>query len=419
LATASVRVGSRATFLKRLAVVLADPIRMRIVNELFDREMSPSQFQAAYGGGSLGRVDSHFKRLAEFGWLRLVRQATGGRRRGSTEHFYRAPELVVFDNETWAALPKSLRAELSRGTHRAFGELVEEAIEAGTFDAREGRRLTSTSLVLDERGREAAIAAVDSLFASLFEEQTDARLRISRSGETPLHATIGLAAFDSPSPRQTRPGRLSPPSGSGPAGEPMPFTLRVAKVLGNPLNLRIVAALNQREMSPSQFVEEVGGTSVSDVNRRFKRLVEIGWLVKVGEETGGRRRGATEHFYRATGSALVDTEWWSQVSDRVRGTYGWRAFERHAEQVREAMDAGTFDAQTDRHHSWTPLVLDRLGWEQVIAGVEGVLHRLPQEQGAAKARLAETGDEPIFATVCLAAFESPGPPTYGAGDRRF
>ena len=71
------------------------------------------------------------------------------------------------------------------------------------------------------------------------------------------------------------------------------------------------------------------------------------------------------------------------------------------------MEAGTFDSRPDRHHSWTPLVLDQLGWGQVVGVVDALFHRLFDEQAAAKIRLAESGETPVIVTVYLAVFESP------------
>lgn len=409
LPTARVRVTSQpATKLSRLAVVFADPIRLKIVTELFRREMSPSQFYEAYGGGSLARLDRHFKRLAEHGWLRLVKEERGGRRRGGTEHFYRAPELAIIEDALWEQLPPSLRAEFSWRTFEQFAERVKDALEAGTFDARPERHLTWTPLVLDEEGREQILGLVMSLFRSLLEEQEDARIRLAGSSEVPIEATVGIAAFDSPRMKRNRSGLILPPPSESSSYPLTHFTVRLAKVLGNPLSLKIVKELNLREMSASGFYEEFGGAPrLSDVNRRFKTLAEDGWLVKVREETGGKRRGATEHFYRAIGPAIFDTESWSEVPPPVRGTFSWRVFEQLAEQVREAMDAGTFDSRPDRHHTWTPLVLDEIGWRQVIKAVDDTFHDLLRHQAASKARLAASGEEPIIATVYLVAFESP------------
>lgn len=410
LASRTARVRARSdspSKLDRLAVVFADPIRLKIVTELFRREMSPSSFLDAHGGGSLARVDRHFKRLAAYGWLRLVREEKGGRRRGCTEHFYRAPALAIIEEDAWECLPPSLRTEYSWRTFEQFAERVRDAMEAGTFDRLTERHFTWSALVLDEKGRSRVLAACMAVFRSLLEEQVDAKVRLAASGEQPMEATVGIAAFDSPRKRRNRSGLLLPVAAGDEAAQTTHFTVRIAKVLSNPVNIKIVAELNLREMSVSGFFDEFGGVSLSDINRRFKNLTEDGWLTKVREETGGMRRGATESFYRATGPAIFDTSNWSRVPDDIRGRYSWRVFEQLAEQVREAMDAGTFDARPDRHQTWMPLVLDTVGWQQAIASIDELFYGLHREQAAAKQRLIESGEQPVITTVYLAAFESP------------
>ena len=65
-------IGTRkhAEHLRRLAVVFAVPLRLKIVTELYQREMSPTQFYKEFGGGSVSRVTKHFERLRATGWLR-------------------------------------------------------------------------------------------------------------------------------------------------------------------------------------------------------------------------------------------------------------------------------------------------------------------------------------------------------------
>jgi hypothetical protein len=404
---ARVRVGSRPTFLERLAVVFADPIRLKIVWELYRREMSPSEFHSLFGEGSLSRVDRHFKRLAEHDWLRQVRKETGGRRRGSTEHFYRAPKLAIFDNETWAQLPLSLREEFSWRIFEQFAERVKAAFEAGTFETRADRHFTWSPLVLDEHGRSRALAAVDTFFSSLFDEEDDAELRLARSGEETIHTTVGLAVFDSPNRRRNLSGLALPTATlARQDDESVPLHARLARVFSNALNLKIVAELNLRAMSPSEFGIEFD-LPLGQVDRQFKMLAVNDWLEKVDEKTGGTRRGATENFYRATGPAIFDTRSWSRVSEKFREGGSWRIFEQLAEQVREALNAKTFDLRTDRHHTWTPLLLDQQGWDQLIAEIDALLYYLLAEQTAAKRRLSISREEPLIATVYLAAFESP------------
>jgi hypothetical protein len=397
---------SRSSYLHRLAVVFADELRLKIVAELYMREMSPSGFHAEFGGGSVARVDRHFKRLAEHGWLRFIRSESGGARRGGKEHFYRATELAVFDDETWSMVPYSIRVAFSWRTFGQLAERVRESLRAGTFDARPGSHLSWTPLLLDPRGWDEVIAAVDGLFESLFEEQADAKLRIFNSGEKPFLTTAALALFESPPHPRGADDGLRSQLVAGPSS-PVPFSQRIAKVFADDVSLEIVGETNLQEMSARQFHEEVGGAPVESIRRRFKMLADIGWLSKVSEKRGGKRRGATEHFYRATAPPVFDTQAWAAVPDSVKASYRWRTFEQLSDQVKEAIEAGTFEARTDNHLSWSLLRLDQQGWENVATAVEGLFTFIFEVQEQAKLRISSTGERPVTTTLALAAFESP------------
>ncbi len=390
----------------RLAVVFADPIRLKIVTELFQREMSPAQFFAAYGGGSRARVNAHFKRLEDQGWLRWVREERGGRP-GGVENFYRATQLAIFDNETWAQLPPSVRAEFSWRIFSQFAERIKAALEMGTFDLRPERHFTWTPLLLDEIGRQRVLEIVDQTFESLFEERADARRRIELSTVEPIHAVVGLAGFDSPNRERNRSGLMLPLPPQVEAGQAENFTARLARVFSSEINLKIVTELCLRPMSASEFAEEFAGGDIPPISRRFRVLAENGWLRKVEERTGGKHRGGILRIYQAVRPAIFDTQSWAQVDDSIRETFSWRIFEQMAEQVREAMDAGTFDVRVDRHLTWTPFLLDDTGWAQVITKVDAAFHAILAEQDSAMSRLAKSGEEPAIFTVYLAAFESP------------
>ena len=403
-----IEIGTEAQIsrLRRLGVVFADELRLKIVTELYMQEMSPTQFYNAFGGGSASRVHRNFKKLAEFQWLRFLWSQSGGRR-GRPQDFYRATELAIFDNDTWGLLPYSMRAVLSETIFRQFCERVREAMQAETFDARPDRHFTWTTLLLDPSGRARVITAVNDLFESLAEEQADAKLRIFNSGETPFLATIGLGAFESPSrPQGAGVERASPCLAEG-TYSPVPVLRRLSRVFDDPVCLKIVAETNLRNMSAPQFYEEFGGDSVDDIRRRFKMLASIGWEKKVDQKTGGRRRGAVEHFYRATGPVIFDNSTWSYVPNSSKAAYSWNIFKDLSEQVRVAMTSGTFDACLDRHFTWSLLRLDRLGWEKVIKGADDLFTYLFKEQAEAKRRMKRSGDKPVTMTVSLAAFESP------------
>lgn len=389
-------------------MVLSDPLRLKIVTELNMREMSPTLFFARFGGGSVPRVNRHFQVLAKHGWLRLVRRAGGGKRYGGVEHFYRASKQAVFDNETWAELPYSIRAAFSSMFLEQFADRVTEAMKAGTFDSRAGRHFTWTPILLDQIGWERVIAAIDALFESLFEEQDDAKLRVHNSGEEPFFATVALMGFESPRPdlqdKQAGGDCADPAQG---AAYKAPSGWRIAKVFSDPLCLKIMTELSLRKMSATGFHREFGGASRSGIHRRFKMLVDLGWLRKVGEKSGGKRRGGVEQYFRATGPVIFDQDDWSDVSQSIRSTYSWTIFEQLYEQVEGALKAGTVDARSDRHLSWTPLLLDEMGWENAIEALDAFFAFIFEEQAAAEVRVVESGEERMRVTVALAGFESP------------
>lgn len=400
---------ARQAYLHRLAIVFADDLRIKILGELYQREMSPKQFREEFGGGSLSRVDQHFKKLAEHKWLRLVRvEGPDSRRRGGVEHFYRATELAVIDNETWALVPYSVRVSMSWRAFETLATRVREALDANTLEARPGSQLSCTTMNLDQLGWERVLGAVEAMFESIFEEQADSRLRIWHSGESPMMATVALAAFESPARPPLGPSpRSTPELVKAHREPPIPFPHRVSKVFADELSRKILAEANVREISAPLFHADIGGDTIEVIRRRFKALEKTGWLLQVGEKTGGRRRAGRELFYRATGPVICDDEGWAILPRSIQPSCSWEAFGRLAGLVKEAIDAGTLNASLDTHLSWSMLRLDQQGWERTAGEVDQVKTLVLGEKDSAAARLARSGESPIPTTFGLGVFESP------------
>ncbi|MEX2448940.1 MAG: hypothetical protein WD404_09400 [Solirubrobacterales bacterium] len=393
---------SGAEQLYRLSIVFAVELRPRIVNELFLREMSPTQFGEEFGGGTISRLDSNFKVLAKHGWLKFIRSRTGGSRRGGIEHFYRATEPAGFSSDAWSMLPYSVRVSVSWTTLRQFAAQVRDAIAARTFDARPDRRSDCSTIQVDREGWDGVIAAVDRLFGVLYEEQAEARVRAFHSGAELAPATVLLAAFESPAP-----GAERAPRGLIEYRDPLAlFAVRTSKVLAHEMCRGIVAAANLQEVSATGFHREFGGDKDS-IFRRFKLMETNGWLKKTEEIGGGRRRGGTEKFFRATVPAILGEDPWANVPESIRDEPSWKVFEQISERIIEAMRMGTFDIREDRYFTWSLLRLDRQGWANVIAAIDELDAFIRDEQAQAKVRMKESGEKQTLMTVATAAFESP------------
>ena len=396
--------------LRRMSVVFAVELRLKIVCELYMREMSPTRFYEEFGGGSISRVTRNFERLAEAGWLEYIRkEGPGGRRRGGIEHFYRATELAYFNAETWALLPYSIRVAFSWSSFKQIADRLRTAIEAGWVEARSKGDLTSESLRLDGVGWANVIDAITAHFDFIFEEQKASALRIARSGDETIRASVVQIAFE-PSDG----GSLEVPHLVESREEPVvPLPVRLSKVLADEVCMRIVQEANTRDISATQFHAEVGGDTVAAIRRRFKKLAKVSLLTEVDARTGGRRRGATEKFYRATGPAIFSTQGggpWADIPELVDETATWCRFEDLSTQIKEAMRHGIFDAREDSCLAWSVLRLDRQGWEAVTADLEALRRFAREEQVRARSRMAKSGEPAVEMVVALAAFKSPKEP---------
>lgn len=183
--------------------------------------------------------------------------------------------------------------------------------------------------------------------------------------------------------------------------------LRLAEMLSDPIRLRIVSLGSAMALSPRSFRDEFGGPSLASVLEAFEALERVGWLSRLPDEPGEASPEEFDRLYRTAKPVLFLETAWAGLPDSTKALISSRFLDNLSERVKDAMRAGTFDKRDDRHETWTPLMLDRQGWDAVIGRVDALFYALFEEQERAKARMAESGEEPIPTTVALLAFESP------------
>lgn len=187
----------------------------------------------------------------------------------------------------------------------------------------------------------------------------------------------------------------------------LPFILRISKLFADPLRIKIVYELSMRPMSPKEFFEEFGGGSLSRVSRHFKTLLKYDWIELVDEKSGGRRRGAVEHFYRATDSPEFDERIWADLPSPLKEEITWQVFATLAERVKEAMEAKTIDARPERFLTWSSACYDEIGWKRVLAKTMELYNFIGEEQEASNGRVAKSGEKPIPVVMGLIVIETP------------
>lgn len=187
---------------------------------------------------------------------------------------------------------------------------------------------------------------------------------------------------------------------------PLLISAKLAKALANPWRNRILMELHLRPMSPSQFSEEFGG-SLPVIARYFRELREWDFLEVAEELRGGGRRGGVEKVYRAIRRAHFDTASWEELPPKLRRECSGAVLDGLIARIEEAVDAETFDAETDRHLSWKALALDRQAWSECGEMLDDVLAWVGLLEAEASARIAAGEAEAIPATLALMSFRSP------------
>ncbi len=183
---------------------------------------------------------------------------------------------------------------------------------------------------------------------------------------------------------------------------PEGITQQLAKALAHPLRVRILTSLHKGISSPNQLSQELG-EPLGNVSYHVKTLLEYNCVELVKTEP---RRGAVEHFYRATDRAFFSDSDWAKIPASARKGISGVALESIGQAATEAMAAGTIEARTETHITDTPLTLDEQGWREINKLLGETLSRATKIQKEAATRL-DGKSEPISTKLGLLHFEVP------------
>ena len=190
---ANVRIEADAEHV-RLLKGLAHPIRLELLGILSYRDISPAKF-AEHRGEPISNVSYHFRTLEELGCIEIARTKPS---RGSIEHIYRRIKRVIFSDRDWLIMPDEARQIVASTILRDLIGRVTQALEAGTFTARDDVHITWRPVHLDEQGWGEVVGILADAFEAVAEAEVRAIKRMRKSGEDGLEATVALAGFESP-----------------------------------------------------------------------------------------------------------------------------------------------------------------------------------------------------------------------------
>jgi DNA-binding transcriptional ArsR family regulator len=189
---------------------------------------------------------------------------------------------------------------------------------------------------------------------------------------------------------------------------------RVARAMAHPLRVQILAELNKRVMSPSQFAKKFE-LATPNVSYHFRALEKLDCIEEVEIRPV---RGSIEHFFKATKRALFDGKPWDELPASLKESVSGRAFTDFLEAVAMAMLGETFDARDERMLVWLQQPLDRKGWREAVKAHRDLVRKMDGIFKGSKLRLAE-GKDPksrMLGTYGVFLFESP--PRRSGGEAR-
>lgn len=181
---------------------------------------------------------------------------------------------------------------------------------------------------------------------------------------------------------------------------------RLIKALDHVLRQHILLATVAGEVSPNELSKALD-EGLSQVSYHVKVLRDEcdGMIVETRTEP---RRGAVEHYYRATPKTLLPAKAWRKLKKGLRAVVGAGQASDLFNDVAGALKAGKLQGEHDVI-SRTPLVLDAEGKRNMKALAARVTKEVEDEQRAAAKRMArENGDggEVVGYTFALLAFEA-------------
>ncbi len=185
------------------------------------------------------------------------------------------------------------------------------------------------------------------------------------------------------------------------------YLARLGVLYMHPIRMKIQTELYRREMGPTEWIEEYGGSSYGMVLGHFKVLEKHGWLRKVRPKTVAGR-GRSRDLYRATELPVIDDDTWIEFPTSIQIAFTARCLRLLGERIGAALGRGAVDAPDSGGRLFTCCSewMDDRGWQEAMACLRDCFFSLTQEQLDAKVRLADKPELGVLMTIALAGFES-------------
>lgn len=179
---------------------------------------------------------------------------------------------------------------------------------------------------------------------------------------------------------------------------------RLMKGLEHVLRQHILLIAVQREASPKE-ISGLLGEGLSQVSYHIRVLRDECGLIK--ETRRGQRRGAIEHYYRATAETLMPAKAWRRLKGGLRAAVGAGMASDLFNDLAAAVKAGKLQGDAE-HLERVPLALDEEGRHNVCAIAQRASREVEAEQGKVAARMESRngGGRAVGYVFAVCAFDA-------------
>ena len=171
---------------------------------------------------------------------------------------------------------------------------------------------------------------------------------------------------------------------------------RIAKALAHPLRARILQRLGERIASPGDLAVELDAP-LGVVSYHVRMLRDYDCVELVRTEP---RRGALQHFYRATARPNFEEQQWRTLPSGLRGELSGETIQTVIDDLAAAADAGMLE-DPELVLTRTPLELDERGRKKL----NKLLSKTLEQALAMSAESAARGDEKFPTELAILHFK--------------
>lgn len=162
------------------------------------------------------------------------------------------------------------------------------------------------------------------------------------------------------------------------------------RVLAHPSRVHALHILHQRLASPKELAPEVGET-VGNMAYHVRQLEDFGYVELVRTEP---RRGAEEHFYRATKAAVFTAEEWALVPYPLQARIVGMQLKATGKILCRSLESGAFERRPTRHHSLNEFTVDEAGFNEIMELLDDAMERAEEIAAQSTERMLEA-DGPV------------------------